>query len=104
MTERIKIDKDCFYLAVMGGKEQCSWRGMTLQMEAEWFDYVLTRSLNLDMVIDSQIEIVQRARKIYNKTAIAQEEALLQRLESLRELSVKEQRHALLDLMMETEE
>lgn len=104
MSEKIKIDKDCFYLAVMGGKEQCSWRGMTLQMEADWFDRVLTRTLNLDMVIDCQKELVERARKIYNKTAIAHEEKLLNELESMRTLSVKEQRHALLDLMMENEE
>jgi hypothetical protein len=104
MTEQIKIDKDCFYLAVMGGKEKCSWRGMTLQTEADWFDSVLIRSLNLEMVIDCQMDIIQRARKIYNKTAIAQEEALLQKLESFRNLSVKQQRHALLDLMMEKEE
>lgn len=91
---------DCFYLAVMGGKDECSLRGMTLQMEASWFSSALKRAFDLESLIEGQKTLLERARKVYNAKTIAQEEALLNKLQALRELDEKAQRHALLDLMV----
>lgn len=91
---------DCFYLTAMGGKENCSLRGMTLQMEGVWLTNTLNRVMNVKDLIDNQKALIERARKIYNEKTVAQEEALLVELENIQLMPVKKQRYALLDLMM----
>lgn len=92
--------KDCLRLALMGGPAHFTSRGMTLAIHSDADVMTLRRTLDLELAIECQTSLLQRAERIYNQRTIAEERALLTALESLRALPRKEQRYRLIDLLL----
>ena len=89
-----------FRLAVRGGPEACTARGLTLALSTEWVDTALERMFDIELLIASQVSFLERAKKFYNAKTILAEEELLKSLIYIKTLKSMEQKHALLELMI----
>ena len=97
---------DCFRLAVRGGPTKERFRGLTLQLETSHHDRILNTLTNIDVLIESQRSLVERAMSLYgaNSRGLAEETEMLNTLTKLKnecgQLSKKEIAHKALDILI----
>lgn len=96
---------DCFRIAVRGGPKREPIRGLTLQLATEHHDHILRSLGNINLLVESQIDLVERAKKAYGdgSNGLIFQQRLLQQLldiQSNQSLSRQAIAHQVLDVLI----
>ncbi len=81
---KVEIE-DCFRLALRGGPNHETWRGLTLVLATEHVDGVLATLANIGQLVKSQESLVERSRVVYGPQSkgFHQDKRTLAKLQSI---------------------